>query len=208
MHICHSLAVLHPTFCPVLPQSLFGTCLCVWPWELGKEKGQSLLLFLRPVLPGAVESVRDAVTPGQMEVTLVIAAAQRPYRVCCPPCQISEIGSSASCQTSEPLVAFQKFTERAGSLLVVSYQVVPTSRQADTCPGLQNPEGGNGVPFREKTHCDKAELSQYPKLRLSQSSRAGGSRRGTHVALERGITDKDQRLASDGSIEHHPLQPK
>lgn len=34
----------------------------------------------------------------------------------------------------------------------------------------------------------------------------GGSRRGTHEALERGLTDRDRRRASDGSVEHHPLQ--
>lgn len=164
VHICQRSAVVRPTSCST-PVALWDLSLHMWPWESGNTKGQSLLLFLRRVLLGAVESVRDAATPGQMEVTLVIAAAWRPYCVCCPPCRIAEIGSPASCQTSEALMASQKFTERAGSLLVVSCQVIPRSSPADTCLGLRHPEGGNGVSFCEKTHCDKAELSQHPKLR-------------------------------------------
>ena len=105
----------------------------------------------RPVFPETNEGVRNAVRPGQVEVTLIIAAAHSPYHFCCPARQSSEIDSPASCQTCESLMAFQKFAGRVGWLLVIGYQVTLSNNHTEKLPGPQSPAGGEGMSFGDET---------------------------------------------------------
>jgi len=89
------------------------------PIYISKE---NIFSLPRSVFLETKESMRNTVRPGQVEVTLIIAAAHGSHPFCCPACRSSKIDSPASCQTCEPLMASQKFAGRIGWLLVTGYQ--------------------------------------------------------------------------------------